>query len=205
MKHLIKSTLTLIGLSLFANASNAQNFHVGIKAGATIYNNSGKDISGKFNAFPFGGAYLGVSGEKMSLIAEGIFTQTRMVAGDNFNQVFNNYIRSGKDQVRNAEFSFSELSVPVLVGFKALPFTWFEIGPQFTKIVSMNDKDEVLNEITNVHKDSYVSAVIGARIKLPLGLHVTGRYVMGLSNRNNSSVSERWTTQHFQVGVGFGL
>ncbi len=205
MHNLIRSTIVLAGLSLFSPQLNAQNLHVGIKAGATVYNNSGRELSGKFNAFPFGGVYLGFSGEKMSLIAEGLFTQTRMVTGDNFNQVFNGYIRNGKEQVRNAEFSFTELSVPVLVGFKALPFTWFEIGPQFTKIVNMNDRDEILNEVTNVHKDSYVSAVIGARVKLPLRLHITGRYVMGLSNRNNTDVSERWTTQHFQLGVGFGL
>lgn len=205
MQNLIRSTIALAGLFMFTHTSNAQNLHVGIKAGATIYNNSGKEISGKFNAFPFGGAYLGFSGEKMSLIAEGIFTQTRMVAGDNFNQVFNGYIRNGKEQIQNAEFSFSELSVPVLVGFKAFPSTWIEIGPQFTKIVSMNDRDEVLKEVTNVHKDSYLSAVIGARIRLPFHLHITGRYVMGLSNRNNTDVSERWTTQHFQLGVGFGL
>lgn len=205
MRNLIRNTIALAGLSLLANSSQAQNLHVGIKAGATIYNNSGKEISGKFNVFPFGGAYLGFSGEKMSLIAEGIFTQTRMVTGDNFNQVFNGYIRNGKEQIQHAEFSFSELSVPVLVGFKAFPATWIEVGPQFTKIVSMNDRDEVLKEITNVHKDSYVSAVVGVRIKLPLHLHVTGRYVMGLSNRNNTDVSERWTTQHFQLGVGFGL
>ncbi len=205
MQNLIRSTIVLAGLSLFAHQSNAQDLHVGIKAGATVYNNSGKELSRKFNAFPFGGVYLGVSGEKVSVIAEGLFTQTRMVTGDNFNQVFNSYIRNGKEQIQNAEFSFTELSVPVLVGFKALPFTWFEIGPQFTKIVNMKDRDQILNEVSNVHKDSYVSAVIGARVKLPFRLHATGRYVLGLTNRNNTNVSERWTTQHFQLGVGFGL
>lgn len=185
--------------------ASAQNFHAGIKAGANIYNNSGKALSNRYSGFALGGAYLGVSGEKMGLMVEGLFTQTRMVAGDNFNQVFDSYIRSGKSQVRNAEFSFSEFSVPVLLGFKVLPATWIEFGPQFTKIVSMNDRESVLEEIKNVHKDSYVSAVLGVRVKLPFRLHVSGRYVQGLSDRNNTPVSERWTTRHFQLGVGFGL
>lgn len=206
MEQKLLKVLFVSALSAVTGVSaKAQNFHAGIKAGANIYHNSGNNLSERYSGFALGGGYLGVSGEKMGLMVEGLFTQTRMVAGDNFNQVYDSYIRSGRSQVRNAEFSFSEFSVPVLLGFKVLPATWIEFGPQFTKIVSMTDRDAVLEEIKNVHKDSYVSAVLGLRVKLPFRLHVSGRYVQGLSNRNNTPVSERWTTQHFQLGVGFGL
>ncbi len=206
MKRKTLFSLISIGfLTLLQHSANAQKFHIGVKGGANIYNNSGKELSNQYNAYPFGGAYIGVSGKKLSFVVEGLFTQTQMIAGDNFNQVFDAYIQNGQQQIKNAEFSFSELSVPVVVGLKLLPAVWIELGPQFTKIVNMNDKDGVLKEMSNVHKDSYISALAGLKIKLPLGLHLTGRYVQGLSNRNNSSVSERWTTQHFQVGVGFGL
>lgn len=192
-------------LTMSASIANAQKFHIGVKAGANIYKNSGNDLSNKYNGFPFGGAYIGFSGEKLGLTVEGLFTQTRMITGNTFSQVFNGYIQNGKNQIQHAEFSFSELSIPVLVGIKLLPRLWFEIGPQFTKIVNMQDKDDVLTELGNVHKDSYISGAAGLKLKLPLGLHVSGRFVQGLSNRNNTSVSERWTTQHFQLGVGFGF
>lgn len=206
MKNKIFKFLVAVGLLVTGQEmAQAQKFHIGVKAGANIYKNSGRDISNEYRAYPFGGAYIGASGSKMSFSVEGLFTQTTMVGGNNFNQVFDGYIQNGKEQIRNAEFSFSEFSVPVMIGFKFLPAVWIEFGPQFTKIVNMNDRDDVLKEISNVHKDSYVSGLVGLKINLPLGLHLTGRFVQGLSNRNNSSVSERWTTQHFQVGVGFGL
>lgn len=187
------------------NSAMAQHFHIGAKIGANVYKNTGADIENKYSGFPLGGVYIGASGEKMSLHIEGLFTQTTMIAGNNFNQVFKSYLAAGKDQVLGAKFSFTEFSVPVLVGFKALPFTWFELGPQFTKVVAMTDKEAVLQEIKNVHKDSYISGAIGLRIKLPLHLQATGRYIFGITDRNNSDVSENWRTQHFQLAIGIGL
>jgi hypothetical protein len=205
MRTIIK-TLTFASIAIgTAKTTAAQNFHIGAKLGASIYKNSGDDIDNKYKGFPLGGVYLGASGEKMSLHLEGLFTQTTMVTGNSFNQVFNSYLGAGKEHVTGAKFSFTEFSVPVLVGFKALPFTWFEVGPQFTKIVSMSDKESILKEVSNVHKDSYLSGVLGLRVKLPFHLQATGRYAFGITDRNNTTISENWRTQHFQLALGIGL
>ena len=195
---------TIVALTATKTAV-AQNFHIGAKVGANIYKNTGNEIDNKYSGFPLGGVYIGASGEKVSLHIEGLFTQTTMVAGDNFNQVFKSYLAAGKDQVLGAKFSFTEFSVPVLLGFKAFSSAWLELGPQFTKVVNMYDKESVLKEISNVHKDSYISGAVGLRIKLPLHLQATGRYVFGISDRNNSDISEKWRTQHFQLALGVGL
>lgn len=194
-----------LGLGLNASDAQAQGFHLGVKVGANMYKNSSDYVVDKYYGYPLGGVYLGLSGEKMSLMVEGNFTQTSMVTGDNFNEVFRSYIKNGREQIDDARFTFTEFSVPVLLGFKVLPATWLELGPQFTKIVSMNDKEDVLNEIRDVYKDSYVSAAIGLRIKLPLHFHVSARYVHGLSDINRTSVNDTWSTRHIQLGVGFGF
>lgn len=191
--------------ALLPGQLRAQKPILGIKLGANVYRNSGQQINTDYKAYPFGGVYLGLQGENMSLVAEGLFTQTKMIAGNNFNDIYRAYIQNGKEQVQHAEFDFTEFSVPVLVGFKVFTGTWLELGPQFTKIVDMSDRDKVLNEVTNVYKDSYVSGIAGLRIRLPLHLSVSARYIYGFTDRNKTTVSERWSTQHIQFGIGFGL
>ena len=201
----LTSFLATVGAACLSVTAMAQEPMAGIKIRANVYRTTGDQIENNYKVFPFGGVYLGIRGEKMSLVAEGLFTQTRMIAGDNFNDIYRSYIQNGKEQIRNAEFDFTELSVPVLLGVKVFPATWLEFGPQFTKVVDMSDKDNVLTEVKNVYKDSYVSGVVGLKIRLPLHLNVSARYAFGVSDRNNTTVDERWRTQHIQLGVGFGL
>lgn len=200
------SFLVAVGAATCLSATAmAQDPVAGIKVGANVYRTTGKELDNNYKVYPFGGVYLGIMGEKMSLVAEGLFTQTKMIAGDNFNDIYHAYIQNGKEQIKNAEFDFTEFSVPVLLGVKLFPRTWMEFGPQFTKIVDMSDQDNVLNEVKNVYKDSYMSGVVGLKIRLPFHLHASARYTFGMSDRNNTSVDERWSTQHIQFGVGFGL
>ncbi|HRP90676.1 MAG TPA: hypothetical protein PKX92_11635 [Edaphocola sp.] len=185
--------------------SNAQDYHLGIKGGADIYKTFGSSIMEDYKTFPYGGVYLGMSGKKLGLFVEGNFSQTTMIAGDNFNQIYTAYIEAGKQSIQNPKFSFSELSIPIMIAYELFNPVWLEGGIQFTKIVSMNDKESVLKEVQNIYKDSYMSGVAGIRILVSKHIQLNGRFVYGFSDRNNSSVSEKWTTQHFQVGLGYGL
>ncbi|RQO32522.1 hypothetical protein DBR32_02670 [Taibaiella sp. KBW10] len=205
MKRLSFAWLIAFMVLLPATQASAQKPLIGVKIGANVYRTTGKQIDNDYKAYPFGGVYLGLQGDKMSLVAEGLFTQTRMITGNNFNDIYRAYIQNGKEQITHAEFDFTEFSVPVLVGFKLFTGTWLELGPQFTKIVNMKDRDMILTEVTNVYKNSYVSGVGGLRIQLPLHLNISARYIYGITNRNNTSVPERWSTQRIQFGIGFGF
>ncbi|HTO15566.1 MAG TPA: hypothetical protein VLZ83_07335 [Edaphocola sp.] len=205
MERIIKYLLLLIFLGFSFLNTNAQDYHIGLKVGADIYKNLGNTVVEEYHTYPYGGAYLGISGEKLGLYVEGIFSQTTMVAGDNFNQIYKGYIATGKQSIQNPKFSFAEISVPILISYKLFNPVWAEGGLQFTKIVNMTDKENVLKEIQNIYKDSYISGVLGLRIFLTRKIQLHGRYIYGFSDRNNSSINEKWTTQHFQAGLSYGL
>ena len=205
MNRKIKYLMLLIVFGCSFLNTKAQDYHIGLKAGADIYKNQGNTIMEAYKTYPYGGAYLGISGPRLGLYFEGIFSQTTMVAGDNFNQIYKGYIASGKQSIKNPKFSFAEISVPILISYKLFNPVWAEGGLQFTKIVNMNDKNDVLKEIQNIYKDSYISGVLGLRIFITRKIQLHGRYIYGFSDRNNSSINEKWTTQHFQAGLSYGL
>lgn len=184
----------------------AQSPMLGLRLGLNLDQTSGADIENKFNAFFLGGVYAGLKFEKISIHAEGYFTQTTVTSGENFGQAFGNYIRDGVVDAKDGDFKLSELSIPVLVGFKVAPRLWLQAGPQFTSVVNINDKDDILRETKDVFKTGYVSGVVGAWVDLPFHLNASARYIFGVSNRNNASdVPATWRTSHIQLSVGLKL
>ena len=195
----------ITGLVAFCSGlSYAQKPNLGLKFGADVYKTSGSHMDNEYRTFPYGGAYLGLEFGKISFNIEGLFTQTKLIAGNDFNTVYQGYIQNGKQQIKNGEFQFTELSLPFLVGFKLMNALWVQLGPQYTNVVQMRDRDEVLTEMQKVYRDGYVSGVAGLKIQLPFKLHASGRYVLGITDRNNTNVNERWSTSHWQVGLGWG-
>lgn len=200
----MKRLYILIIFILLTSFAVAQKPNLGLKLGANVYKTSGAQMDNEYRTFPYGGAYLGMEFGKISFNVEGLFTQTTMIAGNNFNTIYQGYIQNGKQQIQNGKFQFTELSIPFLLGYKVMNALWIQVGPQYTDIVSMNDKDDILTEMGKVYKSGYVSGVAGIKIKLPFKLHINGRYILGITNRNNTTVNERWRTNHWQVGLGWG-
>lgn len=207
----MKSTsiyLVLFALSFFSfqNNSQAQNLRLGAKIGANIDRTSGDDLNSNFGGYFLGGIYGGVQISKIRVQAELLFSQTTISTGTNFRTAFHDYINTNVGSVQNGTFKMTELSIPVVIGINLVPkLVWLELGPQYTSVVSIQDKNSFLKETENVFKKGYFSGFIGLGLELPFNLNVGARYVMGISDRNNTNVKDSWRTNHVQVSLGYSF
>lgn len=204
----LKSTLWIVSVvCLFsAGRAQAQNLRLGIKAGVNFDKTQGRNLDGEFNGYFLGGAYLGVRFTKVRVQAEALFSQSKITTGDNFKSAFGSYVKDNVGSIKEGTFKMNELSIPVMVGFNVLPkLLWIQAGPQYTGVVSIDDVNGFVKETKDVFKNGYLSGVVGAELELPFSLNAGVRYIFGISDRNNTNVSEAWRTSHFQVHVGYSF
>ncbi len=207
--NFVKSTLTgaiLLCSLLSTTHTNAQKLLLGIKAGVNLDRTGGNNLDGKFAGSFLGGAFVGVKFSKVKVQGELLFSQGKVTTGDNFGSAFKQYLKDGVSSAKEGTFKMNELSIPVLVGFNVVPkLLWIQAGPQYTGVVSIKDVDGLVKETKDVFKNGYLSGVVGAELELPFSLSAGVRYVFGISDRNNTNVSDSWRTSHFQVHVGFNI
>jgi hypothetical protein len=67
----------------------------------------------------------------------------------------------------------------------------------------MNDHESLTQNGKDAFKKGDLSGVGGLWLKLPLGLSLSARYVIGLSNLNDVSDENKWNSQAIQLGIGF--
>lgn len=186
--------------------THAQKLLLGIKAGVNLDRTGGDNLDGKFAGSFLGGAFVGVKFSKVKVQGELLFSQGKVTTGDNFGNAFKQYLKDGVSSAKEGTFKMNELSVPILVGFNILPkLLWVHAGPQYTGVVSIKDVDGLVKETKDVFKNGYLSGVVGAELELPFSLNAGVRYIFGISDRNNTNVSDSWRTSHFQVHVGFNI
>jgi len=206
MRFFTKVAMAIVACSFLSFQSKAQDLRLGLKAGASFDKTQGRNLKNEFNGTILGGAFLGIDIKKVRVQGELLFSQSKITTGDNFKDAFGNYVDNSATSIRNGDFKMNELSVPVLVGFNILPKRlWLMAGPQYTGVVSIDDVHGLVRETKDVFKTGYLSGVVGAELELILGLNAGVRYVFGISDRNNTNVSESWRTSHIQVHLGFSF
>lgn len=199
------TVLSLLLLHISTVTSIAQTPVVGLHVGANMDQTIGKDLKGKFNGTFLVGLYGGLRFKKVGVNAELNFSQTTITTGDNFRNAFGNYIKSSASNVKEGTFKLNELSIPVLISYNVYSRLWIQLGPQYTAVVSIKDKNEFLNAPKEVFKTGYISGVAGLWVDLPFHLKVSGRYIFGISDRNNSTVDQTWRTGQVQLAVGYSF
>lgn len=206
LSYLLPSVALLALLSFCSRQSHAQGLHLGIKAGVNFDQTQGEHLNEDFGGYFLGGAYVGIHFSRVRVQAEALFSQNKITTGSGFKNAFENYLSEKGEELKNGTFKMNELSIPVLVGFNVVPkLLWVEVGPQYTAVVSIKDVDGFVKSAKDVVKNGYMSGVVGAELELPLHLNVGLRYVFGLSDRNNTNVSDNWRSSHFQATVGYSF
>jgi len=207
--NLLRSAITgaaAVSLLLTTQAASAQKLMLGIKAGANMDKTSGEHLDSKYSGYFLVGAYTGIKFSKLKVQGEVLFSQSQITTGNNFTDAFGNYITDNARAIGKGDFKMNELSIPITVGINVVPkLLWIHAGPQYTGVVSINDVDGFVKETKNVFKNGYLSGVVGAELELPFSLNAGLRYVFGISDRNNTDVSESWRTSYFQLHVGFSF
>jgi hypothetical protein len=200
-KNKMKNTLLLTALCaslLFANGAMAQipgvsmvtkalpKVSVGIKLGANFQQISGSGWEKTYKPGIVGGAFVGVTKNKIGIQLEALVKSVTFNSNDNISPSINGVY----------------LDVPLLLEYKLIPRLWLQLGPQFSELLSAKESG------TDVKKDfnsSDFAGVLGLEARLPLHLTVSARYILGFTNINNESVTgttDAWNNRTIQLSVG---
>lgn len=200
---LFVSLLFVLPFGLSAQGSNPK-VNLGIKAGVNLSRLDGESWEGGYKTNLLGGAWLSLRGRYFGVALEGLFSQTSYVTGNGFDSIYHQYINAGKDSIRNASFKLNYFNIPLLAELRVFDRAWIQAGPQYSGVVSIDDKDEFLKDSEGLFKKGSIAGVVGLNVEVTKHLIVGGRYVFGLSNVNNNydQVKESWKRRDIQIHLG---
>ena len=173
----------------------AQNFHVGLKAGANLQKIDGIPFKDKFTFGYHAGAYasIGIT-SKIGIQPEVLFSSVNADTASQFSTVY------GFKQLDKIKLNY--LDIPILLNIKVAPFLTVQAGPQFSMLLDKNIS--LLKNGETAFKKGNISAVAGLQFNL-IKIKIYARYVAGLRNLNNVNSSNEWKNQNIQVGIGFNI
>lgn len=193
MKRRILTLAIVFGLT--SSAAFAQDFNIGIKAGADIHKISGKSFRDEFSfGYQLGGfAEIGLS-KKWGIQPEVFFSQVNIDTTSNFKDVYQ------FDDMSKVKLSY--LKIPLLLNYKPNKFVALQAGPQFG--ILMNKDNTLIENGKNAFKQGDFSILGGLQLSIAK-VRIYGRYAIGLNNINDIDNQEKWKNQNIQVGLGLTL
>lgn len=208
-----KLRLALIGLLLpafsFAQALNAVtaaspiDIDLGIKLGANFSKLEGSVFDDTYRTGFLGGAFGGVKFGKYGVSAELLYSRTRFTynPGSLDKSFFSDTTKFDDEN----SFAVSNLSIPILFNIKLVGPIWFQVGPQYTSVISIGDENGFLKDVDAVFKNGDISGVAGLQANISK-INIGARYIMGFSNMNNASgVGDSWKNRTIQLHVGYAF
>ncbi len=192
MKRIIFSLAALLFIAVNVQA---QQLHLGIKAGANMGKIDGHSFNEKFELAYHVGGYLNYDfNEKIGIQPEVLYSQvqTRTATGD---LTYDNLKPDTKAKL-------DYLSIPILLNYNVMNILTLQAGPQFSVLV--NQDKNFLENSQDAFKSNNTSAVLGVQLNLN-NFKVYGRYNIGLQNINDLGDQEKWRSQMLQVGLGYNI
>jgi hypothetical protein len=176
--------------------SQAQGFHVGIKAGANLFKVDGESFSQEFQFGYMAGIFTQIYvNSKWGIQPELNFNQTNYRTGSNFSAV----VPDGVDDVKG---KLNWLTIPLLLSYRPIPVLSLLAGPQYGILV--NQDEHLINNAGDAFKKGDLAAVAGAQLNL--GPVMAGaRYVVGLTNLNDVTNQSTWRNEGWQLYAGFRI
>ena len=195
MKKFCLFLLATIVFSTFR--SQAQGFHLGIKAGTNITELTGRSFDEGFQWNFMAGAFAELDfTSHWGIQPEVLFSQTTTQTASDFNDVYEEGINS-----RGVKLNY--LNIPILLTYKLpLPILSLQLGPQFG--ILMNSSENITTNGTNAFKSGDFSMVVGAQVNL--GPFKGGaRYVYGFTNIDDVTNVDSWKSRTIQLYVGLRI
>jgi hypothetical protein len=190
--------LSLALAVLIFSTARSQSFDLGVKAGVNINKISGQSFSDQFNyGYHVGGfAKIGL-GSKWAIQPEVLFNQSNTDTSSEFSKVYTSLSLNNLSKVK-----LSYLTIPILLNYNVSKMFTLQAGPQFG--ILLNQNVSLVENGKDAFKKGDLSLLAGVQLKLS-ALRIYGRYAIGLTNLNNIDNKEKWTSQGFQLGVGFAI
>ncbi len=168
---------------------------LGLKVGANFQDlNSNSTFQNSYKGGVVGGAFVGITKNKMGVQVEGLIKTVKYAISDELLQ---------KNQ--SSDVNTVNLDVPVLFEYRFLPRLWVQIGPQFSSLLSAKNGS---TDVKNSFKTTDYSGILGLQAILPLHFIVGARYVLGFTDINSHDLStslgtEAWHNRSFQIYAGW--
>jgi hypothetical protein len=176
----------------------------GPKVGVNLSKLDGTTWDGGYKTNLLGGLFLGLHGNRFGVQIEGLFAQTTYITGKDFNQIYQAHLNGVKDSAQNGQFRLNYFNIPLVAEVRILNRVWLQVGPQYSGIVSVKDKDAFVKDAEALFQNGTVSAVGGLWIEMTRHLNAGARYVMGFSDINNTKENaESWKQRDIQVHIGY--
>lgn len=194
-----KLLIAVLFSSLLAQAAIAQPaIRLGVKGGANLTKIDGKQFKDGFNFNYYIGPYVELQlTSGFGIQPELLFTQSTSRTGDQFSDVYQEI----GSEFNNHEIKLNYLTIPVMANIHLSNALILQLGPQYGILM---DGNESLGENTKrAFKDGDFSGAAGLWLNLPLGLSVSGRYVIGMSDIKDLPEGEKWRSTAIQLGIGF--
>lgn len=208
-----KLRLAILGLLLPAfsfgqvvsavTAASPIDVDLGIKVGANFSKLEGSIFDDKYRTGFLGGAFGGVKFGRYGVSAELLYSRTQFTYKPS--SLSGTFFNNPADSAKANSFAVSNLSIPILFNIKLAGPLWFQLGPQYTNLISIGDDNGFLKDVDDVFKNGDISGVLGLQLNLTK-LNVGGRYILGFSNMNNASgVSDSWKNRTIQLHIGYAF
>ncbi|MFY7965058.1 MAG: porin family protein [Chitinophagaceae bacterium] len=188
----MKKTIVVLAV-LFSvnNIVTAQNFAIGLKAGANLSKISGSSFSDEYKLSYHAGAFMSLDfNKKIGIQPEVLLSQAQAQT------VSSGVILPSGSQ----NYKLSYLSIPLLLRYKFSKVIILNVGPQYS--ILLNKDDNAITNGQNAFKDGDFAMVAGLQLDFKY-LRFYGRYNIGLNDINDLSSSEKWKNEQIQLGLGF--
>ena len=183
-------------------AANRTRVGFGPKIGVNLSKMDGTSWEGGYKTNLLAGAWLAVNGSRFGLQLEGVFTQTSYITGSNFDSIYHQYMQAGTDSLTNGRFRLNYFNIPLIVQVRILNRVWLQVGPHYSGVVSIQDKDEFVKDATALFEDGTISIIGGLWVEMTRHLNAGARYVLGLSDLNKTDI-EAWKQRDLQIHIGY--
>jgi hypothetical protein len=223
MKKLMIALLCVFGASVSVSAQYNPNFRFGIKAGANLSNINGSNdlsLNGGGSAFNFKAnenRSLGFTGGVFFRFGKTAYIQPEILLSQKGGR-FNVYKDGIKDENGNVDLRFSNLDVPVLLGFRVARFFRVNVGPMASLMLAKNGRikdsfDEITGDNGSGEFNNRLAFGYQAGVGLDFGrLSVDVRYEGNFSelarvNFDNSTTASQFGKKAnlFQATLGFAI
>lgn len=196
MKKLI---FVLAAMIMLTPAVMAQTgIHIGIKAGANMTKIDGEGYDQAFRFNYYLGPFLQLQlTNGFGIQPEVLFTQSSSQTGTKFSDIYTEF----GSEYDNHNIKLNYLTIPIMANINLSRHLILQLGPQYS--ILMNSHESLVQNGKDAFKDGDFAAAAGLWLNLPLGLSISGRYVIGVSNIQNLPESQKWNSQSIQLGVGF--
>lgn len=188
---------------MYAQPGSPVKADIGLKIGANFASLSGDGWDNGLKTGVLGGIYGGIHTETVGAQIEFLFSNVKydvdgkeiFMAGLGVSQV---------DTTKSGKVGVSTLQIPILFNVKVTGPLWLQLGPQYTSIIGLNDEENIFSDVKNVINNGDVSGVVGLVFNMGK-VNVSGRYILGFSDLNASSISSAWKQKMIQLHLGLQL